>query len=491
MPGVAAVTTARDELAVYGGREPISVHDPRPEVAGIHPVSDGHRFGSAWWQLTLWFTPNVEVSGLFIATLAASLGLGFGWGLAVLLCGAILGTGVFAWMVTWGPKAGVSQLALARMPFGRSVVLPALVQALTAGGWIALVSLFGAQAASLLFGIPFWAGALIVLAAIGLLAAFGYQWIHQAEAWFAPVMTVLFGILTVRILQHHLTLPVQTVHGAALVGAILLMLAVVLSGSLSWTPYAMDFGRRHPEGISSWRVFGFAAAGTLAAGTWSALLGLSAASVIGGNQTAAGIRTEVGAGAAGDVALVAIMLAAVLSCCMNAYSSSLAFQAAGVAVKRPWLTIGISGAALGLVIWMQTGSVSGHFQEVLLLADYWVAAFVPIVAIDWLRRHREYTAARLQEAMPLRRLPAGWPALAAFLAGFAAMIPFMDTTLYEGPVATALKGGDLAYPVGFAVTGLLYWALLRAARRRSQSAAEPALTEADRRITNDEASAAG
>lgn len=472
------MTTARDELAVYGGQEPVSVHDPRPEVAGIHPVSDKHRFGSAWWQLTLWFTPNVEVSGLFIATLAASLGLGFGWGLAVLLVGAILGTLVFAWMVTWGPKAGVSQLALARMPFGRSVVLPALVQALTAGGWIALVSLFGAQAASLLFGVPFWAGAVIVLAVIGLLAAFGYQWIHLAEAWFAPVMTVLFGILTLRILQHHLTLPVQTVHGTALVGAILLMLAVVLSGSLSWTPYAMDFGRRHPEGISSWKIFGFAAAGTLAAAIWSALLGLSAASVIGGNQTAAGIRAEVGGGAAGDVALVAIMLAAVLSCCMNAYSSSLAFQAAGVAVKRPWLTIGISGAALGLVIWMQTGSVSGHFQEVLLLADYWVAAFVPIVAIDWLRRHREYTAARLQEAMPLRRLPVGWPALAAFVVGFAAMIPFMDTTVYEGPVATALKGGDLAYPVGFAVTGLLYWALLRATRRRPQAAAEPTLATA-------------
>ena len=176
----------------------------------------------------------------------------------------------------------------------------------------------------------------------------------------------------------------QTVHGAALAGAVLLMLAVVLSGSLSWTPYAMDFGRRHPEGTSSWKIFGFAAGGTLAAGLSAALLGLSAASVIGGNQTAAGIRTEVGGGAAGDVALAAIMLAAVLSCCMNAYSSSLAFQAAGVAVRRPWLTIAISGAALGLVIWMQTGSVSGHFQEVLLLADYWVAAFVPIVAIDWL-----------------------------------------------------------------------------------------------------------
>jgi hypothetical protein len=244
---------AADVLAVYGRTAPASARDLRPEVAGIHPVSAGARFGSAWSQLTLWFTPNVEVSGLFIATIAAGLGLGFGWGLTVLLVGEIAGTLVFAWMVIMGPRAGVSQLALARMPFGRSVVLPALIQALTAGGWIALVSLFGAQATSLLFGIPFAAAAAIVLAAIAVIAAFGYQWIHQVEGWFAPVMTVLFGYLTYRILRHHITLPVQTVHGAALAGAVLLMLAIVLSGSLSWCPYAADFARRLPEGTSSRR----------------------------------------------------------------------------------------------------------------------------------------------------------------------------------------------------------------------------------------------
>lgn len=267
------------------------------------------------------------------------------------------------------------------------------------------MSLFGAQAGSLLFGIPFAAGAAIVLAAIAVIAAFGYQWIHQVEGWFAPVMIVLFGYLTYRILRHHITLPVQTAHGAALAGAVLLMLAIVLSGSLSWCPYAADFARRLPEGTSSRRVFGFAAAGTLAAGIWSALLGLAAATVIGGNQTAAGIRAEAGGGAAGDAALVTIMLAAILSCCMNAYSSSLAFQAAGLPVKRPWLTTGISGAALGLVVWMQTGSVSGHFENVLLLADYWVAPFVAVVMINWLRRHQQYTATELVQTLPLKRLP--------------------------------------------------------------------------------------
>ena len=43
--------------------------------------------------------------------------------------------------------------------------------------------------------------------------------------------------------------------------------------------------------------------------------------------------------------------------------------------------------------------------------------------------------------------------------GFAASIPFMDQTLYVGPVANALGGADIAYLVGFVVAGVIYWGL--------------------------------
>jgi nucleobase:cation symporter-1, NCS1 family len=54
-----------------------------------------------------------------------------------------------------------------------------------------------------------------------------------------------------------------------------------------------------------------------------------------------------------------------------------------------------------------------------------------------------------------------WQALVALVVGFGAMVPFMDTRLLVGPVASALQGADISFYVGFAVAGLVYSALLR------------------------------
>jgi NCS1 family nucleobase:cation symporter-1 len=48
----------------------------------------------------------------------------------------------------------------------------------------------------------------------------------------------------------------------------------------------------------------------------------------------------------------------------------------------------------------------------------------------------------------------------AFGAAFAAAVPFMDTGLYTGPVASALHGADLAYYAAF-LAALAVYAPLR------------------------------
>jgi nucleobase:cation symporter-1, NCS1 family len=48
------------------------------------------------------------------------------------------------------------------------------------------------------------------------------------------------------------------------------------------------------------------------------------------------------------------------------------------------------------------------------------------------------------------------------------MVPFMNTSLFVGPAAKALDGADLAFYVGFIVTGVLYIALRKATRRPAQ-----------------------
>jgi purine-cytosine permease-like protein len=49
-----------------------------------------------------------------------------------------------------------------------------------------------------------------------------------------------------------------------------------------------------------------------------------------------------------------------------------------------------------------------------------------------------------------------WRGLVAYFGGFAAMIPFFSTGLYEGPVAVALGGADIAMLVGLPVSAFIY-----------------------------------
>ena len=62
----------------------------------------------------------------------------------------------------------------------------------------------------------------------------------------------------------------------------------------------------------------------------------------------------------------------------------------------------------------------------------------------------------------------------AVLIGLAVSIPFMDSTIYEGPIAIALHGADIAYYIGFLVAGILFYAFrLIAARNRQVNAETP------------------
>ena len=48
------------------------------ESQGMAPIAEDQRYGSSWRNFTVWFAPNMELSGVFTGTLAFTLGLGFG-----------------------------------------------------------------------------------------------------------------------------------------------------------------------------------------------------------------------------------------------------------------------------------------------------------------------------------------------------------------------------------------------------------------------------
>jgi nucleobase:cation symporter-1, NCS1 family len=456
------MTEVADELAVYEGTRPTHPGDVALESQGMAPIPEDQRYGGVHRMFTVWFTPNMELSGVFTGTLAVVFGLGFRLGLVAIVVGTIIGSLPVAILCTWGPKTGTAQLPLARLPFGKTIVLPGAVQWLSTIAWDALVGLFGGQAAQLLFHVPFWIGVAIVLLLEGAVSVYGYEFVHRLQEWGSAILVVLFVVLSVRIFTHHVVLPHNTVHGAALVGAFVLMVTIALSEGISWASYASDYSRYIKPTSSKPAIFWLTLIGLTASYLWVEGIGLAGASVLN-TQTAAGVRTLMGGGFLGVLALIAIVFGAVASNTMNDYSGSLAFQALGVRVRRPVMSAVAAVLAFAAILWMNAGNTSGKFENILLFTAYWVSPFCAIVMIDWHYNKARYTPSFLRGALGFRKLGDGWPAIVAFCVAFGVMVPFMNTSIIVGPFANDLKGADIAFYVGFVVAGVLYYLLRRIA----------------------------
>jgi NCS1 family nucleobase:cation symporter-1 len=186
-------------------------------------------------------------------------------------------------------------------------------------------------------------------------------------------------------------------------------------------------------------------------------------------HTAQGVQSVMGGGILGAVALIVIALASVGSGVMNDYSGSLALQTIGVRVRRPLSAVVVTVIAFVLILWLHAADTATRFQDVLLLIGYWIPAFVAVVVIDWFMRIRG--RANINPAEERTERMDAVAALVAFVAAYGAAVPFMHTTLIQGPVATAWHGADVAYFVNFLVAAVLYggYRIVRA-RNRSASA---------------------
>ncbi|MFJ9037033.1 purine-cytosine permease family protein [Streptomyces sp. NPDC102406] len=444
----------------FDGRMPAAPGDWRPEARGIAPVPEDARYGGAGRLFTVWFAPNLTMSGVFTGTVGIALGLDFATALAAVVLGTVLGAVPTAYLGTWGSRTGAGQLPLARLAFGRGVVVPGTLQWLSSIAWDALIGLFGADALARLCGWPFWLGALVMMAAQGAFGALGYEAVHRLQKWMTAVLAVALCALALR-LAHTGVTPAGhgSAQGADRAGAFVLTTTIALSLAISWAPYASDFSRYLPRTTSAPRMFWCTLAGIVVSFTAVQTLGLWGASVFT-DQTARGVDTLLGGGVIGSVGLLAVALAALCSNAMNDYSGSLALQVIGARLPRP-LAAGLA-ALLGfpLALWMHAADTAARFQDVLLFVGYWIPGFVAVVLVDWLARARARAGAPLDLATELSRRRPSWPALLAFLAAFAATVPFMDTSLYVGPVARALHGADLGYYVAF-MTALVIYAPLR------------------------------
>ena len=301
----------------------------------------------------------------------------------------------------------------------------------------------------------------------GAVGFFGYELIHRLQAVLTVVLFATFVVFAVKLVGGHEIVTPATVSGADLAGAFVLEVTIAFSLAVSWASYAADFSRYLPANSSPARVFGFTFAGIVLAYVFVQGIGIAAGDVLA-EHTAEGVRSVMGGGLLGGLALLMIALASIGSGVMTDYSGSLALQTIGVRVRRPVSAVIVTVLAFALILWLHAADTATRFQDVLLLVSYWIPAFVAVVVIDWLIRTRGRTTINPAEEHTDRADAVA--AVIAFVLAYAAAIPFMNTTLIQGPIAKAWHGADIAYFVNLLVAAALYGGYRVLRVRRSAAA---------------------
>jgi NCS1 family nucleobase:cation symporter-1 len=461
--------------ATTGESMPTREGDLSIEGRGMAPIPESARYGSVGRIFTVWFTPNLVPAAFFIGTLVTLdfLQLGFATGLLAIIVGNLLGSFFVAMLSTMGPKLGLAQMPAARLPFGKSIVVPGLLNWLSTIGWDGINSLFGAYALTILIpGLPFVVGLLVIVLCQGVLGIVGYEAIHTFEKWAALVLGAMFVVLTIAILGKADTSLTDGFSGADQIGAFIAMVAIVASFVLAWALYASDYSRYLPSNTSPRQVFWYTLLGMTVASAWLEILGLLVASKATGGESSQTIYDVLGGSGAivASLAMVAIAIGTVAVNAMNDYTGSLSLLAAGLRIKRIYsaATVAVLGFLFTLVL--NTGDFATNFTNFLLFISYWISPFVGVVLADWWLRRRQADA---NSIVDFSALPNGTVALVALVVGFVVGIPFQNSSLgysWGGPfnyiTATYLHGADLAYYVGGAVAFLIYWFGARSVVRR-------------------------
>ena len=171
----------------------------------------------------------------------------------------------------------------------------------------------------------------------------------------------------------------------------------------------------------------------------------------------------------GAVVLVLAALGLVSVMALNMYGGSLTLISAVDSLRRVrptlavrLLTIGVTAVLSTVGALAATDSFLSRFNQFLLLVLY---LFIPWTAVNlvdyYVVRRGHYAIAEIFNPHGLYGRW-GWRGLAAYLLGFAAMVPFFSVEgMYIGPGASALGGADISLFIGLPVAAVLYWVFSR------------------------------
>ena len=449
------------------------------EVRSIDYVPLDERHGKIWHLGPLWFMSNAQIATLAVGLISITTGGTLFWSVAAIVVGTLVGTLFMAFHSAQGPQLGLPQMIQSRPQFG---YLGALLVWLFAYVQYAGFNIFNSVLAGQSMhttahgSTKVWIVVVTVLAFV--LAVVGYDLIHRAEQFLTYAMIVVFGLFTVSLFLLHYpagTFDVGTFHPTPFFA----QFGVVAGYQISWAIYVSDYSRyMHPD-VTVRKTFYWTYGGSAVGGAWMMIVGSVLVAWVGLDKfDGSGIAEIDQAGnhifsGFGAVVLILSALGLVSVMALNMYGGSLTLISAvdSFARLRPTLllrvvTVGLTAVLSVIGALAATDNFLNDFTEFLDLILY---LFIPWTAVNlvdfYVVRRGHYAIAEIFNPTGMYGRW-GWRGIAAYLLGFAAMLPFMNvetstSDFYTGFASKAMNHVDISFFVGLPVAAVCYWLFCR------------------------------
>ena len=443
------------------------------EIRSIDYVPVSERHGKAWHLGPVWFQGNAQLSTLAVGAIGVAAGLNLIWSIIAIVTGTLIGTLFMAFHSAQGPKLGLPQMIQSRAQFGYyGSLLPVVVAVALFIGFNVFNTILGGDVIQQLFpGLhsKFLAYLPVVILSL-VLTIFGYELIHVGLRWATWIFIAAYGVFTIGAL-----FTVGAPHGAFDLGKwdgglFLVQFGVVVSYQLTWAPYVSEYSRYLPPETKTSTVFWWTYWGSVIGGILPFLVGafiLAAATTAAPVAQVHDVANQIFSGF-GTIIMILSLPGLIAVTAMNMYSGGLSTLTTVDTVHRirptftaRWISIGfitVAGTVLALSL---SPNFLTNFNNYLFLILYFMIPWTAVNLIDFFYvRKGNYAIRELF-------IPRGmygmwsWRGLVAYGVAFVCMIPFMSTTIYEGPIAKHLSGGDISPFIGFPIAAGLYYLFSR------------------------------
>lgn len=441
------------------------------EKETIGAIPQDQRHGNPKELFSIWFgmnmTPLTVVTGALATT---ALGLSLWWALVAVVVGHAVGGIGMALHSAQGPQLGVPQMLQARGQFGSyGAAIIVVVAAVMFVGYFSSNLLVAQESVQ---GIADGANGKLVLVIATVfslvVAAFGYRLVRAFTAWSTYVVggLVVIAFLTLIVKGDVFS---QLSKGGFTVSGFAAMVAIGVVWQLTYAPYVSDYSRYLPANSGTSGAFWGSYLGCVLSSGLLMILGAVVGLASTDTDTMGGLRGLLGT-VLGVIVLAGFAIAAATGNSVNAYCSVLCVLTLVETFRKGWqprtqarlvttVVMHVLGLAIALVAASSFATSYFNFLSILL---YVLIPWSAINLVDYyLVRHADYAVDDFfaPDGGRYGRYNAG--ALIVFVVGVLVQVPFMDTTLYVGPIASALGDVDLAWLVGLTVSAVLYLAIAR------------------------------